>query len=61
MLLVVAIIVGSLLVLSGASGLTRGLVTASAAAANGSWTQCHRDDGHTGYDPTQPQLTGTSA
>jgi outer membrane protein assembly factor BamB len=26
----------------------------AAAPANGAWTVYHRDDGHTGYDPTQP-------
>jgi outer membrane protein assembly factor BamB len=34
---------------------------ATMTAANGSWTVYHHDDGHTGYDPTQPQAVGASA
>jgi outer membrane protein assembly factor BamB len=34
---------------------------ATLAAANGSWTVYHHDDGHTGYDPTQPQVVSASA
>ena len=32
----------------------------AAATASTSWTEYHLDDGHTGYDPTQPQLTAVS-
>jgi putative pyrroloquinoline-quinone binding quinoprotein len=31
------------------------------AAANGAWTVYHHDDGHTGYDPTQPKVASVSA
>src|SRR5215472_2054847 len=30
-------------------------------AANGAWTVYHNDDGHTGYDASQPKLTSASA
>ena len=32
----------------------------AAVVANGSWPEYHHDDGHTGYDPSQPSLTGVT-
>lgn len=31
-----------------------------AASTSGSWTEYHRDDGHTGYDPTLAQVTSVT-
>ena len=31
------------------------------AAAGGAWTVYHHDDGHTGYDPTLPPVTGVTS
>jgi outer membrane protein assembly factor BamB len=36
-------------------------VKATPAAATGSWTVYHHDDGHTGFDPTLPKVAGAAA
>ena len=52
----------ALLGLSGAvSPSATNLAHPRLAASAGSWTEYHRDDGHTGNDPTLPQVTSVSS
>jgi outer membrane protein assembly factor BamB len=37
------------------------VVHTTLAASSGAWTEYHRDDGHTGFDPTLPQVSSVTA
>jgi outer membrane protein assembly factor BamB len=46
---------------SPSSPATTHLANTRAAASSGSWTEYHRDDAHTGSDPTLPQISSVSS
>jgi hypothetical protein len=56
-LLVVALVALST---DGSLHITLPALKAAPVASNGAWTEYHRDDGHTGNDPTLPQFSTVS-
>ena len=58
--MLVTLLPGGSAVASTRAASVSGMHTATPVVPNGAWTTYHRDDGHTGYDPTAPAASNVT-